>query len=431
MLRASAIPTRRRGLAGARARATAVSILLVALVAVGGCGAAPVGGTRLPSPTQSSAPGASATAGAFAAASPTGLAASPTLTGPAISTAAAEAPCLDGSTSGPFLQATGTRITCDGRPVELTGFTFYPSLLGGAKAWHDPGFPTYIDHVLDMGLAAGQNLIRATDQWDSHTPGQTADDPIVWSNMDHLVAAARQRGVFVVVDLSAFRWLLTSQGSDPNRADLWVPFIDQVAARYRDNPAVAFYSIAGEPKPPATPADLGSLTDFYRTTSAALRAADPNHLIALGGFNHMEDHPELSWWQSLDQLATNDIVAVKTYSQHDLDLMPAIAAYARSAGKPVVDEEFGMPQSFGDGTFAGGAAYNGLAGGRAAFFESVYSSGFELGYAGFVFWNMGCEVGPTSYEVSPQTPAVWAVVAGHGAAPRAAAGLVSVPLLCG
>jgi hypothetical protein len=423
VLRASAVQNRNRG------PATAASILLIALVAVGGCSAAPVGATRPPSPTQS--PTQSPTPDATGSIPPTGSAVSPTPAAPALSAAAAAAPCLDGSTAGTFLRASGTRITCDGRPVELTGFTFYPSLLGGAKAWHDPSFPAYIDHVLDMGVAAGQNLIRATDQWDSHTSGQTADDPVVWSNMDHLMAAARERGVFVVVDLSAFRWLLTSQGSDPSRADLWVPFIDQVAARYRDNPAVAFYSIAGEPKPPATPADLRSLTDFYRTTSEALRAADPNHLITLGGFNHMEDHPELNWWQSLDQLATNDIVAVKTYSQHDLNLMPAIAAYARSAGKPVVDEEFGMPQSYGDGTFAGGAAYNGLAGGRAAFFEAVYSSGSELGYAGFVFWNMGCEIGPTSYEVSPQTPAVWAVVAGHGAVPRAAAALASVPLLCG
>ena len=425
MLRASAIPIRKVGMASARARATTASIVLVVLVVVGGCGAGPVGGSRPPGQTQSSVPGATASA------LPTGSVAAPTSAAPALPAVAAAAPCLDGSTSGPFLRATGTRITCAGQPVELTGFTFYPSLLGGAKAWHDPSFPTYIDHALAMGAAAGQNLIRATDQWDSHTPGQTANDSIVWSNMDYLLSAARKKGMFVVVDLSAFRWLLTSQGSDPSRADLWVPFIDQVAARYRDNPAVAFYSIAGEPKPPATPADLQSLTDFYRTTSEALRAADPNHLITLGGFNHMEDHPELNWWQSLDQLATNDIVAVKTYSQHDLDLMPAIAAYARSTGKPAVEEEFGMPQGYGDGTFAGGAAYNGLAGGRADFFEAVYSSGSQLGYAGFVFWNMGCEIGPTSYEVSPKTPAVWAVVSSHGAAPRAAASLVSVPLLCG
>jgi len=33
----------------------------------------------------------------------------------------------------------------------------------------------------------------------------------------------------------------------------------------------------------------------------------------------MEDHPEIRWWQSIDSLATNDIIAVKTYSQHDLN----------------------------------------------------------------------------------------------------------------
>jgi hypothetical protein len=329
--------------------------------------------------------------------------------------AVAAAPCLAGSSSGPFLATDGASITCAGRPVPLTGFTFYPSLLGGAKAWHDPTFPTYIDHILDMGVAAGQNLIRATDQWDSHATGQTADDPVVWANMDYLLTAARKRGVFVVVDLSAFRWLLMSQGADPSQPDLWNGFISTVGARYRGNPAVAFYSIVGEPKPPTTPAELQTLLAFYRTTSEALRLADPNHLITVGGFNHMEDHPELDWWQAIDALPTNDIVAVKTYSQHDLDLMPAIAAYGRSVGKPVVDEEFGMPQGFGDGSFAGAAAYNGLAAGRAPFFESVYSSGRALGFAGFIFWNMGCQVGPNSYEVSPRTPALWSVVGRYGA----------------
>ncbi len=376
------------------------------LVAVGGCGTSVAGPTRPAGSGTSDPPDYGPSLGPSPTATP-------------LTAAAAAAPCLAGSSAGPFLRTDGSRLTCTGDRVPLTGFTFYPALLGGAKAWHDPGFPSYIDHVLDMGAAAGQNLIRATDQWDSHAAGQTADDPIVWSNMDYLLAAARKRGVFVVIDLSAFRWLLTSQGADPSRADLWIPFIDQVAARYRNNTAIAFYSIVGEPKPPTNVAGLQALLGFYRTTSEALRAADPNHLITVGGFNHMEDHPELGWWQAIDSLATNDIIGVKTYSQHDLDLMPAISTFARSVGKPVVDEEFGMPQSFGDGSFAGGSAYNGLSDGRAAFFDAVYSSGRRLGYAGFIFWNMGCEMGPDSYEVSPATPAVWAVVARYGALPPA------------
>src|ERR1035437_10426074 len=144
-----------------------------------------------------------------------------------------------------------------------------------------------------MGAAAGQNLVRATDQWDSHAGGQTADDPIVWSNMDYLLAAARKRGVVVVIDLSAFRWLQMSQGADPSQPDLWIPFIDQVAARYRDNTAIAFYSIVGEPKPPTTASESQALLGFYRTTSEALRAPHPNPPLTAGASHHHVGHPEV------------------------------------------------------------------------------------------------------------------------------------------
>lgn len=95
--------------------------------------------------------------------------------------------------------------------------------------------------------------------------------------------------------------------------------------------------------------------------------------------------------------------------------MPTIAAYARAVHKPILEDEFGMPQGYGDGSFAGGSAYNGLSTGRAPFFNSVYRSGESLGYAAFIFWNMGCQVGKTSYEVSPLTPSVWSVVVAFGA----------------
>lgn len=327
----------------------------------------------------------------------------------------AAAPCLAAARGGPYLRSNGSSFTCQGRPVELTGYTFYPAVLGGAKAWHDPNFRSYIDHILDMGAASAQNAIRATDQWDRNARGQTADDPVIWANMDYLVEAARKRGVFVVIDLSAYRWLLMSNGTDATRPEAWTGFIRSVAARYSDASNVAFYSILGEPAPPGDQAQKDSLVAFYSATSQALRDADPNHLITVGGFNHMEDSPQLGWWQAMDGLPTNDIVAFKTYSQHDLDLMPAIAAYSRSIGKPALEEEFGMPQGYGDAAFAGGSSFNGLASGRAPFFESVYSSGRSLGLAGFLFWNMGCQAGRTSYEVNPNTPATWDVVTRNGA----------------
>ena len=329
----------------------------------------------------------------------------------------AAAPCLADGTPASWLQSNGTSLTCDGAPLALTGFTFYPALMGGSRGWHNPSFPAYIDHILDMGAASGQNVIRATDQWDRHTAGQRVDDPVLWANMDYLMKAARERGVFVVLDLSAFRWLQLSQGRDSMSVAAWVSFIDMVTARYKDSPALAFYSIAGEPTPPTTPAQSEALLAFYRTTSQEIRKDDPNHLISTGGLNHMQDHPELSWWQTIDELPTIDLVTVETYSSHDLNLMPAIAAYGKSVGKPVFEEEFGMPQGNGDGAFSGGAAYNGLSTGRGPFFASVYRTGWSLGYAGFIFWNMGCQMGSGSYEVNPKTPAVWDVIARNGAIP--------------
>ncbi len=340
----------------------------------------------------------------------------------------AAAPCLAAASGGPYVASDGAAFTCEGAPFRLTGYTFYPALIGGAKAWRTTSFRTYIDHVLDMGQAAGQNLVRPTDQWDPHAPGQRYDDPVIWSNMDYLVDAARSRGMFVVIDLSAYRWLLQSQGRNPWDATAWIPFIDFVAARYQNATNVAFYSISGEPSPPRDQSQLDTLLGFYQTTSQTLRAADPNHLITVGGFNHMEDSPRLKWWQAIDSLPANDIVAFKTYSQHDIDLMPSISAFATSVNRVAFVEEFGMPQQYGDGSFTGGTAYNGLAAGRAAFFQTVYSMGTSLGVGGFVFWNMGCQVGPTSYEVSPKTPTAWSVIASNGAIAPA---MGSPQTLCG
>ena len=138
-----------------------------------------------------------------------------------------------------------------------------------------------------------------------------------------------------------------------------------------------------------------------------------DHRIAAGGLNHMEDNPAMHWWQQIYALPHNDLCAFKTYSQHDLTLLPTIAAYAHHLGKPLVDEEFGMPQYLGDRT-SSGQSYNGIATGRAQFFSNVYSEGDQNGVSGFVFWNLGCQMASTSYEVSPLTPAVWQVVVANG-----------------
>ena len=315
---------------------------------------------------------------------------------------------------GVFVSKQGTQLIFEGKPLKLYGSTFYPASVGGSSAWHSSKFTQYIDHTLALEAQGGQNLIRPTDFWDRHYHDRKQDDITVWKNMDYLVCTARQHGIFVVMDVSAFKWFLISQGKNPYDATNWTAFLDAVGKHYSNQPSIAFYSISGEPSPPRSVNEMNRLVEFYRAVTDELRKSDgKHHLITAGGFNHMEDEtPQTPWWQQIYSLPNNDLLAFKTYSQDDLNLISSISAFAKELGKPYVDEEFGMPQSMGDARYTGGV-YNGIRTSRAQFFEDVYNLGEENGVDGFVFWDLGCELGDKSYQVGPRTPAVWHVIQEH------------------
>ncbi len=404
-----------------RSRRVRAGVLAILAALLSACTSA-VGVSSPAAPASAAAtasPAATASAGALASAGPPTSAETPA--SPA-ATSSAGGDCLGPAGAGAFIRTDGARFLCGSQPIAFSGFTMYPSAVGGSSAWHRADFPGYIDRMLDLGAQAGLNLVRPTDEWDKHATGQSWTDPVVWRNLDYLVAAARRRGMHVVMDISAFRWLLASQGRDPFDSGAWRAFVAFVTARYAGETGVAFYSIVGEPDPPHTTADMDRLTAFYSSVLDMVHAGDPNHLVTLGALNHMEDESAaVPWWHRLYSLPGNDIVAFKTYSQHDLDLMPVIATYARQIHKPLFEGEFGMPQSAGDAQPAPGPAFNGLSVGRAPFFDLVYTSGAALGVAAFVFWNLGCQLGPTSFEISPRTPGVWRVIQSHAVVRAASA----------
>jgi len=71
-----------------------------------------------------------------------------------------------------------------------------------------------------------------------------------------------------------------------------------------------------------------------------------------------------------------------------------------------------LPQNVGDDTYSG-VEYNHIQSSRAQFYDDVYTGGEQSGVAGFIFWNMGCEIKPTGYDVGPHTPAVWHIIQEH------------------
>ncbi len=328
-----------------------------------------------------------------------------------------------------FVRAKGTQLTYQGLPLKLYGYTFYPDVIGGATAWRQPEFPRYIDHILDMGAAAGQNMIRPTDFWDRNYRTNQQENAIIWKNLDYLVCAAQRRGVFVNMDVSAFAWFLLSNGYAAFDAANWSAFLSAVGIHYSLQPVIALYSILGEPAAPKTLAQMNALVNFYRATTTVLHIADSNHhLITAGGFNHMEDeNPALPWWRSIYALPSNDIGAFKIYSQRDLDFTATIAAYGKTIDKPILNEEFGLPQNMGD-AFYSGANYNNVRMSRAAFFDAVYTRGEALSVAGFIFWNLGCVLKTAGYDISPKTPTVWQMIKKH--APRIPDGSINEAALC-
>jgi len=267
---------------------------------------------------------------------------------------------------------------------------------------------------MDMGAQLGQNLIRPTDYWDQNDHPQPSSEN-VWKNVDYLVCAAQQRNIFVDLDVSAFQKFLMSQGRDSFDARNWQAFLEAVGSHYKNQSAIAFYSILGEPSPPRSISAMKKVVDFYSAVTNTLRKADEHHhLITAGAFNHMEQEtPGVPWWQEIYALQDNDIVAFKTYSLDDLHLMPRIAAFARQIEKPLFDEEFGLPQRLGDSEFAGGDGYNDIRTSRAQFYQDVYSIGEQAGVQGYIFWDLGCDLRPGSYQVNPNTPAVWQEIVRH------------------
>jgi hypothetical protein len=314
------------------------------------------------------------------------------------------------------------RVHADGtlwyksRQIKFTGYTFYPADNGGTPAWHQAGFTSYIDKTLANEAYLGANLVRPTDQFDNITPGQKWDDPTVWANMDYLVCQAAKRGTFIELDLSFMAHVLTSQGRNVMDAANWLPMIDAVAKHYAGWQSIAWVSFFGEPAYPTTGAQANTLRAFYATLLAEYHKYDAHRALTPGGLTHtMYGYPD--WWQTVASVPYANIFAYKVYNLDDENYLPTIYDWTSVHGQALINEEFGMPQSQGDGTWSG-QTFNGLKVDRADFYYWNYQQQNNGKTQASIFWNDSCLVGPSDYDVNPQAgPAVIAVIRAAAAVP--------------
>jgi endoglucanase len=147
-----------------------------------------------------------------------------------------------------------------------------------------------LDHIQALGM----NVVRATFAYDTLLDDDGTWRPDAFQRLDWLVQAAAERGIYTVLDYHAFLPPGANQDgsangywSNPAQQAQTVQIWTHIAEHYRGNPAVAMYDLLNEPnnsapngKPEPAPATVCALYDrLYH----AIRAADPDHAIAMEG----------------------------------------------------------------------------------------------------------------------------------------------------
>jgi endoglucanase len=148
--------------------------------------------------------------------------------------------------------------------------------------------------------AAGFNTVRVPLHWRLFVePGDGGADRFEgqgWSLLDRLVAWCRDAGLRVILDLHAAPGGQTGVNHDdgpgfplvfyvPRYRQLTIALWRELAAHYRDEPAILGYDLLNEPISPYSDENYLNerLEPLYRDIVAAIRGVDTNHVVILAG----------------------------------------------------------------------------------------------------------------------------------------------------
>ncbi len=178
-------------------------------------------------------------------------------------------------------------------PREIEDFT--EELIGPEKSeafwkkWRE----TYITEAdIDRLKELGFNSVRVPIHW-KFFDGDNAEG---FELMDRLVRWARKDGIYVVIDLhcapggqtgtniddsDGYPWLYSDAAAQAHTIAIW----RRIAKHYANEPIVLGYDLLNEPIPHFAQVQRYNkdLEPLYRRIAAAVRAADPNHVLILGG----------------------------------------------------------------------------------------------------------------------------------------------------
>lgn len=271
-----------------------------------------------------------------------------------------------------YLQTSGTQFTLDGVRFIPYGGSIYTSSI--------PWSTEHIDSRISEAVAANFTMLRFINFLPHVATEDIEYDEDYWTKVDYALEVCRANGLKVNLDLSDYPNILHQRESQSYWTADWTEYLDFLCNRvntvnervYKEDDTIGLISILGEPN------NYGgneALTSFYSTQSAYLQSIAPNHLIGAGGIEwYNTGYPDIYALSTMDWFGTHPYDSnLGSFSNKDTRT-GQLAAAARTVNKPLIFEEFGRQQRYGDI-------------GNANYMRQLYNMGLKHGIAGFLFWN--------------------------------------------
>jgi hypothetical protein len=198
-------------------------------------------------------------------------------------------PCPQTTTSSTAAGSGSSNAPPPGNLASLS-LTDLPSKMGlstGTQLWD--ASTTQMDSEISGMASSGAKWVRTSLHWSDVEPTSATHDD--WSRADRIVSDAQHDGVNVIFDIgNAPDWAGGAQaGEFSNNPQLYADFAAKVATRYRDT--VRVFELGNEPNHAhyvGTP-DAATYATVLRLSYPAIKAADPNAFVLVGGIGGVKD----------------------------------------------------------------------------------------------------------------------------------------------
>jgi mannan endo-1,4-beta-mannosidase len=325
-------------------------------------------------------------------------------------------------------------LTVDGEGWSPLGFNDYRLTSHDGGYVCDPASGTLDDGELGARLdrirAAGGNAVRTwffQSFWDHDHNGAGS-----WQQFDRVIDAAAERELRVIPVL-ANHWQDCTNGGPEKDFDYYsqgfrAPYGDEafsfleyaamVAERYRGEAAIAYWELVNEPEAPDDgicdeEAASEALASFAAAGAAAVRAADPSHLVGLGTIGSGQCGTAGSSFERVAEPL--DLCHVHLYDGPDTGSSPTeplprgaeagLLARTRACvdkGKPMVVGEMGFQADLDAAGESTGTVSEETLAARAGFFRDRAKALEDAGIDGALVWQIADEM-PAAGEGDPFT----------------------------